>query len=442
MVDQSPHRLQTRKAVILGVAFSGVLIAGVVAFAGARGMLGQAGTNLASAVGVRDAYAGTQRVVSSAEELRRALDSAPDGSTIALASGHYPTIGIGNIKKAGTVTVTSADPDHPASIGRLLIRNSAGLTFRNIELAADSSAVVVSQGQPRKAAQDDQDGPDEDEAPVARKGQSAANRFPFMILQSERIIFDRMNVHGPVDNLDAAYRIPALMVRASRKVTISNSRFSALQHGIAMLELDGMAVLNNEFHNIRTDGVRGGEVSNLEIAGNVFTDFHPAPKDHPDAMQLWSTPKNGMMTNIHIHDNLVVRGTGYPTQGVFLRDVKNGRPFQNVVIEGNLVMGGLYNGIAINGVQGGRITDNIVLNYPDRKHSWIRAQNCGDIEMRGNRASRYIFAPAVGTESGNKMDAASPRDEAKRVNQWLDAKPGRRRADSVLQARLTAPRGS
>ena len=437
MADQSPPRPRTRKAVILATALSGALVVGAVVFAGARGMLGHTGVSIASAVGIRDAFAGTQRVVSSAEELRRALDAAPDGSTIALASGHYPNIGIGNIKKAGTVTVTSADPARPASIGRLLIRNSAGLTFRNIDLAADASAVVVRQGQPPKAAQADRDEADNDDAP---KGQSAANRFPFMILQSERITFDRMNVHGPADNLDAAYRIPALMVRASRKVTISNSRFSALQHGIAMLELDGMAVLNNEFYNIRTDGVRGGEVSNLEIAGNVFTDFHPAPKDHPDAMQLWSTPKNGAMTNIHIHDNLVVRGTGYPTQGVFLRDVKNGRPFQNVVIEGNLVMGGLYNGIAINGVQGGRITDNVVLNYPDRKHSWIRAQNCGDIEMRNNRASRYIFAPAVGTESGNKMDAASPRDEAKRVNQWLDAKPGRRRADSMLQARLTAPR--
>lgn len=435
MADQLPR--STRKAVMLATALSGALIVGAVVFAGARGMLGQTGAKIASAVGIRDAFGSTPRVVSSAEELRRALDSAADGTTIALASGHYPNIGIGNIKKAGTVTVTSADPDRPAVIGRLLVRNSAGLTFRNIELAADASAVVVRQGQPPKAEQADRDEADNEDTP---KGQSAANRFPFMILQSERITFDRMNIHGPADNLDAAYRIPALMVRASRTITISNSRFSALQHGVAMLELDGMRVLNNEFHNIRTDGVRGGEVSNLEVAGNVFTDFHPAPKDHPDAIQLWSTPKNGMMTNIHIHDNLVVRGTGYPTQGVFLRDVKNGRPFQNVVIEGNLVMGGLYNGIAINGVQGGRITDNIVLNYPDRKHSWIRAQNCGDIEMRNNRASRYIFAPVIGTESGNKMDAASPKDEAKRVNQWLDAKPGRRRADSMLQARLTAPR--
>ncbi|MDQ4420934.1 right-handed parallel beta-helix repeat-containing protein [Sphingobium sp. DEHP117] len=441
MADRSPARPRAGKALIAGTLASGLVMAGALLVAGSHGMLGHVGTKLASAVGIRHAFASTQRVVTSAEELRRALDTAPDGSTIALAAGHYPSIGIGNIKKAGTVTVTSADPDRPAVIGRLLVRNSAGLTFRNIELAADASAVVDRVGAPRKPVQDDQDGPEEDEAPAARKGgQSAANRFPFMILQSERITFDRMNIHGPADNLDAAYRIPALMVRASRKVTISNSRFSALQHGIAMLELDGMRVLNNEFHNIRTDGVRGGEVSNLEVAGNVFTDFHPAPKDHPDAIQLWSTPKNGMMTNIHIHDNLVVRGTGYPTQGVFLRDVKNGRPFQNVVIEGNLVMGGLYNGIAINGVQGGRITDNVVLNYPDRKHSWIRAQNCGDIDMRGNRASRYIFAPAVGTDSDNKMDAASPRDEAKRVNQWLDAKPGRRRADSMLQARLTAPK--
>ena len=441
MADNSPHRRRTVKAILLGVSLSGAAALGVVALTSYSGMAARTATKLASAVGIRDAFAGTTHVVSSAEELRRALENAADGSTIALASGHYPSIGIGNVKKSGTVTVTSADPSHPASIGRLLIRNSAGLTFRNIELAADASAVVQWQGPPQKAVQDQPDEADSDEAP-ARKGQSAADRFPFMVLQSERITLDRMNIHGPLDNLEAAYKIPALMVRASRKVTVSNSRFSALQHGIAMLQLDGMSVLNNEFHNIRTDGVRGGEVSNTEIAGNIFTDFHPAPKDHPDAIQLWSTPKNGAMTNIHIHDNLVVRGTGYPTQGVFLRDVKNGRPFQNVVIEGNLVMGGLYNGIAINGVQGGRIVDNEVLNYPDRKHSWIRVQNCGEIEMRNNRASRYIFHPTEGNESGNRIDAASAREEAKRVARWLDAKPARRRSDSGLQTRLTAPRGS
>ncbi len=441
MADQSPARPRAGRALIAGTLVSGLVMAGALLVAGSHGMLGHVGTKIASAVGIRHAFASTPRVVSSAEELRRALDTAPDGSTIALATGHYPSIGIGNIKKAGTVTVTSADPDRPATIGRLLVRNSAGLTFRNIELAADASAVVDRVGAPRKPVQDQQEDQDDDEASVARKGQGAANRFPFTIIQSERITLDRMNIHGPASDLDAAYKIPALMVRASRKITVSNSRFSALQHGIAMLELDGMAVLNNEFHNIRTDGVRGGEVSNIEIAGNVFTDFHPAPKDHPDAIQLWSTPKNGMMANIHIHDNLVVRGTGYPTQGVFLRDVKNGRPFKNVVIEGNMVMGGLFNGIAINGVQGGRITDNIVLNYPDRKNSWIRAQNCGDIEMRGNRASHYIFPSAVGTESGNRIDGASSKEEGKRVNQWLEAKPGRRRVDSMLQARLTAAKG-
>lgn len=105
------------------------------------------------------------------------------------------------------------------------------------------------------------------------------------------------------------------MVRNSKQVTISNSRFHNLRNGMGMLALDGIRVQNNEFTDIRSDGVHGGDISNAEISGNLFTDFHPAAADHPDAMQLWSTPRATTLENIAIHDNLVVRGGGQPMQG-------------------------------------------------------------------------------------------------------------------------------
>ena len=383
------------------------------------------------------------KIVSSAADLRRAVEDAGDGAIILLAPGRYPQIALANARKTGSITITSADRSRPASIGRLMIRNSSGLVIRDVELAADESAVPARLA-PNRDDDDDAAGGADGNRPVqvARPaGRSLATRFPFMIVESERITLDRLYVHGPLNNLEAAHRISAMMLRASKQITVSNSRFVALWHGIAMLDLDGGVIRNNEFSNIRTDGVRGGDVSNLQIVGNVFTDFRPVQGDHPDGIQLWSTPKHVAMKNIVIRDNMVVRGKGLPTQGIFLRDVRNGRPFQNVEIRDNLVMGGLYNGIAVNGVDGGRIEDNEIINYPDRKHSWLRVDNSQGLEVRRNRASRFLITRSTAAESENRIDGGSQRDEAKRVARWLDAKSGRRRGDSGLQQALSGKSG-
>ena len=75
------------------------------------------------------------KIVSSAADLRRVVGEAGDGAVILLAPGRYPEIAIGNVRKAGVVTITSADRSRPASIGRLLIRNSSGLIVREGEPA-------------------------------------------------------------------------------------------------------------------------------------------------------------------------------------------------------------------------------------------------------------------------------------------------------------------
>lgn len=387
-----------------------------------------------SGAGDRSTASSRRNSVSSAQELSRALNEASDGDVIALAPGHYPRIVINGVEKTGNVTIASADPARPAVIASLLVRKSAGLTFRDLELAATADAAwTPARRQQSAPAAGAEPAGGEDERPGG-----AASRFPFQVVNSQRIVLDRLDVHGPRNDRAAAYWISALMLRASRDITLSNSRFSTLWHGVAMLRLDGLAIVDNEFRDIRTDGVRGGGISNTRIAGNVFTDFHPVPKDHPDGIQLWSTPDGAAMTNIAIHDNLIVRGKGAPTQGIFIRDVRNKRPFQNLEIRDNLVMGSLYNGIAMNGVQGGRIVGNEVINYPDRKKTWIRVDNCGGIEIKGNRAPFYNVTRSEVDQSGNGTNGLGGVEEARHVKQWLDAKPARRRPSSRLQSELTA----
>ncbi|MEZ5654595.1 MAG: right-handed parallel beta-helix repeat-containing protein [Sphingobium sp.] len=368
--------------------------------------------------------------VSSAEQLTRALETAQDGDAIGLMPGRYPGIVISNIKKNGNVAITSADPSRPAIIEELLIRNSAGLTLSNVELAANTATLQKMKQNSNLAG--------DPSAPVQPR---RAFRFLFIVTQSERIGLDRLNVHGPADDADTAQFVRPLIVRDSREVTVSNSRFSHMQHGLEMLNLDGFRVINNEYSDLRTDGVRGGDSSNVEIAGNIFTDFRPAPGDHPDGIQLWSTPRGTKLTNISIHDNLIVQGNGGTAQGIFLRDVKNNFAFQNVEIKDNLIIGGLYNAVAINSVQGGKIAGNRIVEGPDIKRARVRIDNSMDIEMHDNSAPNYVVTRSQVDKSDNKINGQSSKKSAGLVADWLDAKQGRRRSDSALQVRLSGDRG-
>ncbi|PND70702.1 calcium-binding protein, partial [Escherichia coli] len=55
-----------------------------------------------------------------------------------------------------------------------------------------------------------------------------------------------------------------------------------------MLDSVGVTVRGNYFHDLRSDGVRGGGVSDIVVSDNLFTNFRPAFGDHPDAIQFWT----------------------------------------------------------------------------------------------------------------------------------------------------------
>lgn len=360
---------------------------------------------------------GKSGYVSSAQALTRALENAKNGDVIRLAAGEYPEITLTGINKSGEVIITSADPAEPAVIKKLTIRQSSGLTLRGLELASDPMPPIP--GRPGSAEGFDR------------------RIIPFTVANSQRITLDRLEIHGPKDNIQEAFHISAVIVRGSRQVVVSNCHFHTLWNGLSIENLDGIIVRNNEFNNIRTDGVHGADVSNLEIYGNIFTDFHPYPGDHPDGVQLWSTPKGVLLNNISIHDNIIVRGTGGKTQGIFIRDVKNRLPFRNVEIRDNLIMGTMYNGIAIYSVKGARIEGNRLVNYPDFPKVWIGVNHSEDIIMRNNSAAMFMVTRSSVEQSSNRTEQHKHLDVAGEVSRWLDAKPGRRRADSALQRRLT-----
>lgn len=320
----------------------------------------------------------------SAAELTSTLAKAQDGDTIQLASGSYGKLVLKDIQIAGNVTITSADPANPAVINGLLAKNCDGLTFSNLDFYNPVEGL----------------------------------HNAFQLLGSKNITLDNLEVHGP-SNMGSGLEVALLMVRNTTNVTVTNSEFHDGWQAINMLDNNGLTVANNYIHNIRTDGVRGGGNSDLIITKNTFTDFFPNSIDHPDAIQLWTNNTTASATNVTISDNLIMRGQGAQMQGIFMRDIVGNLPFMNMNITGNIIAGGLYNGIAVEHVGSGTITDNIIAGFADQR-SWIRADNSTNLTVANNQATFYQSQmKAEQGVNGNTLIADSTDGGAAWISSWL-----------------------
>lgn len=322
--------------------------------------------------------------VSTSAQLIAAAKTASSGDIIQLASGTYDNVALNNIKINGNVTITSQNSGNPAVLSDLTVRQSSGFTFSNLELAE----------------------------------KVAGKQNGFLIFESKNIVLDHLDVHG-LDNLGSGKEISPLLVRNSNNVTVSNSEFHNVFNGLSLIDNSGVKVSNNYFHDVRTDGVHGGGNSNITITGNAFTDFYPAEDDHADAIQLWTRGTTERAHDIVISDNLVVRGNGDPMQGIFVSDQVGTLPFERLTITGNTVVGAMYNGIAVSGVVGGLIANNVVTGLLDQK-SWVSTLKATGVEVRDNVATAFAGDSAnVARNDGNKLTYTPTEGGAALFAEWL-----------------------
>lgn len=291
--------------------------------------------------------------VSSTAELLAAIGSAMSGDVVLLNPGVYSNVVLQGVNIPGGVAIASANPGAPATLTGLIVRNSSDLQFSNLEFT------VLPQG--------------------------VENQFA--VFNSQNIHFLGLNVHGSLDGNPADDQ-SGLTLRGSANVSVRGSEFQQLHFGVTMLDSQDVVVADNRFHDIRTDGVRGGGSSNVQIEDNFFTDFYPADGDHPDAIQLWETTLNPTAHDIVISGNVIVRGDGGLMQGVFLRG-PNGT-FDQVTVSDNTIVGGMTNGIYLDGAANVEISHNVVAGYFGAK-SWIRLENTSNAVVMDNDATHYIW---------------------------------------------------
>jgi Ca2+-binding RTX toxin-like protein len=312
------------------------------------------------------------------------LPLAQPGDTVALTPGTYAGVLIDGLTLGG-VTITSADPRTPATITDLYVHNSSGVTFSHLEFQVNASF----------------------------------GDNPFRVTAGQDVHFDHLSVHGSLDG-DPSNDAIAFLIRSSQNVSVDYSEFQQLSHAIQQLDNTNVSFTGNAFHDIRSDGIRGGGSSNVTITGNTFRDFHPGPGDHPDAIQFWTTNTTTSAHDITITDNVFDRGSGDLVQGIFMADEVTTLPYQHVTITGNTMIGSMFNGIAVGHVNDLTITNNYVQGFTDEK-SWIRIDLSTNYTVSGNSANDFLLNSKSAPMPGNTTLPLASDNGAAALGQWQAA---------------------
>lgn len=341
--------------------------------------------------------------VASTAALIQALKTAHSGDVIQLQPGEYSAVTLKGLKLTD-VTIQSSDPSRPAVLTDLMVRDSSGLNFRNLEFAVDPNKPLYS----------------------------------FQVYGSSHVTFEGLNVHGTLDGNPVGDK-DGLMIRNSTDVSVTKSEFHELHNGINFLDSSKVVIEGNKFHDIQTDGIRGGGTSEMKVLNNSFTDFFPAAGDHPDAIQFWTTNTTVAAHDILISGNVVTRGSGEAIQGIFLRDQVGTLPYKNVEISNNVVIGGMYNGIDVQGGTNLKITDNLVAGLPDQK-SWIRVDDASGVLLQGNSSTAYIFNRVSDIANIENKTIPVPTDGGSALlSQWHSAEIGTMDAATAAPAAEMMP---
>ena len=314
-------------------------------------------------------------------ELVGLLKRVRGGERILLAPGVYPPFSLRAIAPSSTVTIASRDPARAAVLTGVHLRDGGNLAFR--DLVFRSSGTSVQEG--------------------------------FLLHGMHNVSMHRIFATGRTGPLGLS-RDKILQLRECIGITITGSEFTHAYIALSLLDTTNVSVTASYFHDLRMDAIRGGGNSNVRIAYNYLSGFSPQGTDHPDAIQFWTARQSKAAHDIQIVGNVILRGKGSAMQGIFLRDETGGLAYRAVQIADNLVVGSMYNGIAVlSDSDSVRLSKNVVSAYPDQK-SWIRVGSRATLD--GNVAPLYLVG-------GKRVDMlrnnhiAGPGNASSALRTWV-----------------------
>ena len=299
--------------------------------------------------------------VSNASELATALASAQGGDRILLAAGNYGDLSLKNRAFGSEVEIVSADPNNPAEFRTVTLNTVSNLTFRSVEIG-----YTLAPGEPTFAKM-------------------------VNVTKGSYLTFDDVHVRGSMDG-NPVNDGNGISVLDSDHVRVVNSEFQQLNRAAMFGNSTHIEVRNNNFHDLRSDGVDFAEVQNVLIDNNRFTNFFPEGTAHPDAIQFWTRGTTKPSTDIVISNNVILQGEGRGTQGIFLSDKDGLLPFERVTITNNLVyVNDGHNGLHVFSGKSVVVQNNTVVSERgDKETIYIRMEQIDGLVLKHNVSDTII----------------------------------------------------
>lgn len=287
------------------------------------------------------------QAVATSEALHKALNAAQPGAEIQLAAGDYGALSISGLRGTAQapIVIRSADPQKPARLSRLELREGAYVQFENLVFDY------------RFASFD------------------PANLRPFQVFASRYVSFannlfvgDLADTEGAGDGFPTGF---GLAVTSSTQITLDRNEIRDFYRGLVVFDVVDIKVVNNLVHAIRMDGMNFAQVENVLIENNEIRDFKRVvdSSDHADMIQFWTNRTERPSRNIVIRNNVLNSGKGAFTQSIFMRNdlVDRGLAgaemfYQNVTIEENVIINAHLHGITLGETAGVRIKRNTLIH--------------------------------------------------------------------------------
>lgn len=309
--------------------------------------------------------------VATVADLSAALKVVQSGDTIYLQAGVYSGVQFRDVSFAKDVTITSADPGQRAVLMDVSVLRASGLTFSGLEFKTGGTGFGVN------------------------------------VSKSQGIHFDQDFIHGSLDG-NAQNDGAGLGFLDSSSISITNSEFTQLRQAVglgtdATASVSDIYVAGNYIHGVAKSGLVFAGASYVTVTGNTISDIRPAAGDHPDAIQFFTTGTKAAAHDIVVSNNVILRGDGDATQGIFFRDQTGAMPFHHVAIDNNLIVGTGYGGIYVMGASDLEISGNKLVSNPGAtNNTFFLVQGADGVVATNNQAQSISFDKVTHlTQQGN-----------------------------------------
>ena len=241
----------------------------------------------------------------------------------------------------------------------------------------------------------------------------------------DRIRWEECEIYGDDSGPVQENHAIACLIRQTSNFAAIGCHLHHLRHGINFENVVNFEVSKSNFHDLRIDAIRGGGCKGLIITGNRMRDFFPVDTggsgDHPDAIQLWDHEGEDN-EDIYIADNVIERGDGLPIQGVFLRGNYPGSDgYVRVTIEGNTVIGGLYNAISLSKTIEAKVVNNTIRWLEDRHKTWLRIEDVQGV-VSGNTAPMF-YGDVPADQNTINEEVWQPSEPTEETSEPVEPKP-------------------